>query len=127
MKLKLIKFQVSKTDDTQTCFDCGFVSYIYLYELTVEVVAADKHKVGSQRLIRFKENPYIDTHIVNKEEFWKEFFDENDVPECDSFDDWIWVNCLQKQYQGTIGVKKDKEITERVLSLLNEGEQNESK
>lgn len=122
MKLKLIKFQSIRSNEIETCSDCGFESHISRYKLTVEVVSADEHKVGSQDLIHFIENPYIDTHIVNDEEFWKEFFDENDVPECESFDEWIWVGYLRKQYQDTIGVKKDKEITERVFSLLNKGE-----
>lgn len=122
MKLKLINFQSNRTNETETCEDCGFVSHISRYELTVEVVSADKYKTGSQHLIHFIENPYIDTHIVNDEEFWKEFFDKNDVPECERFDEWIWVSYLRKQYQDTIGVKKDKEITERVFSLLNKGE-----
>lgn len=116
MRLKLISFQSNRSGETKTCEDCGFVSHIYLYELMFEVVSSDKHKVGSQHLIDFKQDSYIDKYMTNNERLWGEFLDENEVPECESFDEVTWINRLRKQYQRIMKAKSD----ERIFNLLNE-------
>lgn len=118
MKLKLIKFQAIRSNEIETCEDCGFESHISRYNLLVEVVSSDKHEVGSQQLIRFEENRYIDKYVVNNKRLWRKFLDQNEVPECESFDKTLWINNLRMKYQDTMKAENDKEIAEHISNLI---------